>query len=126
MEQLTLATAVLVAGGALAFALALLTATDGVPPSPWQRFASYALTLPAQGLLAGLGFLLYVGLVRVDPDRLAKLVVSCGSLLAVVTGAYVHGILAAIAPARARALATACVVGLGALALAALLGAASG
>ncbi|MCA3008329.1 MAG: hypothetical protein INH34_08185 [Phycisphaerales bacterium] len=63
---------------------------------------------------------------RVDPDRLANLDDSSGSLLAVVTGAYVHGILAASAPARARALATECLVGLGALALAALLGAAYG
>lgn len=126
MERLTLAMAVLVAAGSLAMAIALRSPRDGAGPSPWQLLASCALTLPAQGLLAGLGFVLYVGLVRVDPDRLAHLVVCCGALLAVVTGAYVRGILAGSAPARARALATACVVGLGALALAALLGAAYG
>lgn len=126
MEHLTLTTAVVVAGGSLAFALALLTAHDGIRPSPWQLLASYALTFPAQFVLAGLALFLYVGIQCVDPERLRNFVVASGTLLAVVTGAHVRRILAASAPTTARALAISGVACLGGLALALLLGATYG
>ena len=126
MEQLILTVYVVVAGATLCMALSMLGSKDGSVPTPLRLLASFALTLPAQTFLAAAAMLLYVDIIRPDPERLPHVVLGCGLLLVCIGAAYVAGIYKTSSPLRSRILGIGGVLALAGLALAALLGAAYG
>ena len=126
MEQLILTVYVVVAGATLCIALSMLGSKDGRAPTPVRLLASFALTLPAQTFLAAAAMLLYVDIIRPDPERLPHVVLACGSLLVCIGAAYAAGIYKTSSPLRSRILGIGGVLALASLALAALLGAAYG
>ena len=126
MEQLILTVYVVVAGATLCIALSMLGSKDGRVPTPLRLLASFALTLPAQTFLAAAAMLLYVDIIRPDPERLPHVVLACGSLLVCIGAAYAAGICKTSSPLRSRILGIGGVLAICGLALAALLGAAYG
>lgn len=126
MEQLILFVYVLVAVATSCGAFALARGRNGSAPTPGRLLASFALTLPIQCFLAAAAMLLYVDIIRPDPERLRHLVIGCGSILASVTVVYVRSIGTTATPIRKRVIGIGGVLALGAAALGLLLGAAYG
>jgi hypothetical protein len=126
MEQLSLAIYVLVAVATSCFAFTLARGRNGSAPTPGRLVASFALTLPIQCLLAAAAMLLYVDILRPDPERLRLLVIGCGSILVSVAVVYVRSIGKTGTSTRTRVIGIGGVLALGSAALAALLAAAYG
>jgi len=126
MEQLILTVYVVVAGATLCIALSMLGSKDGRVPTPVRLLASFALTLPVQSFLAAAAVLLYVGIIRPEPERMPHVVFGCGSLLICISAAYAAGIYKTSAPLRSRIFGIGGVLTIGVLALAALMGAVYG
>ncbi len=126
MEQLSIAACVLVAAGTCCVAFALARGRSGSAPTPGRLLASFALTLPVQCLLVAAAMLLYVDILRPDPERLDHLVLASGSLLASVAVVYVRTIAKTATPIRQRVFGISGVLALGSAALGLLLAAAYG
>ena len=126
MEQLILFVYVLVAVASSCVAFALARGRNGSKATPGRLLASFALTLPIQCFLAAAAMLLYVDILRPDPERLRHMVIGCGSILVSVAVVYVRSIGTTATPLRQRVFGIGGVLALGSAALGLLIAAAYG